>query len=341
MVGAQVVSAGRAGRSPGARVVFVHGIGAKPDVEESRRRWTEALARGAVRAGHGGIAAALEDEASVEVVFAHYGDLFQTPGAQGGAGERPSPDEVLLLRDLLLEIVDLQLAEAKAETNADETEQLRHVRAQLVTDSVAQGAGNVGRQVLNAATALLAFRPLRRAGQWAGAKLLIRDLSQVARYLSRGEPDADGRGIDQRIRARILEAIGDRPAVVVAHSLGSVVALESLHDPAFRAQVPLLVTIGSPLALRTVVWPRLRPRPPRTPDCVERWLNFWDRDDLIVARPWLEEVFGANAHGVTAQSDRIDSDGIWVHTATKYLDKPGVAGPICEALAKLGGPPPT
>ena len=337
------MGAGRAFRSPDARIVFVHGIGAKPDVEEARRRWTDALMRGVVRAGHSGVAAMLEDGASVEVVFAYYGDLFEAPGAQGGIGAPHDAERDLLLRDLLLELVDLQLAEVDPADSpprspgSPDVEQLRHARDQLAAGGAAQGAGNLGRQALNAATALLAFGPLRRTGQWVSAKLLIRDLSQVARYLNRGEPDADGRGIDERIRARVREAVDDRPAVIVAHSLGSVVAYECLHDPGAQAPVPLLVTIGSPLALHTVVWPRLRPRPPRTPDRVERWLNFWDRDDLIVARPRLEECFGANAHGVSALSDRVDSDGLWVHTATKYLDKAGVAGPIAEALSRLAG----
>jgi hypothetical protein len=94
--------------------------------------------------------------------------------------------------------------------------------------------------------------------------------------------------------------------------------------------VPLFVTLGSPLGMRTVVWPRLFPQPPSTPPGVRRWLNFWDRDDIIVARPQLD--VRANAHGVEPVSERIDSDGVWIHTATKYLAQPGVAGPIAEAL---------
>ena len=120
---------------------------------------------------------------------------------------------------------------------------------------------------------------------------------------------------------------------MVAHSLGTVVSLETLHD--YAGRVPLLVTLGSPIAMRTVVWPRLVPQPPATPDVVSRWLNFWDRDDIIVARPRLEADVALNAREVGPESARIDSDGLWTHTATKYLVKPDVAGPIAETITRL------
>ncbi|MFD6194317.1 serine peptidase [Streptomyces sp. NPDC060275] len=75
-----------------------------------------------------------------------------------------------------------------------------------------------------------------------------------------------------------------RPDVVIAHSLGSVVAYEALwHDP--QPEVQLLVTLGSPLALPHAVYPRLSPstdgggggRPPG----VRRWVNIADPGDLV------------------------------------------------------------
>ena len=118
--------------------------------------------------------------------------------------------------------------------------------------------------------------------------------------------------------------------MVVAHSLGAVVSYETLHE--HSGDVPLWVTLGSPLGMRGVVWPKLRPRPPATPPTVRRWLNFWDRDDIIIARPDLEKKMTPNAADVRPDSNRVDSDGVWVHNAVKYLAQPGVAGPVIEAL---------
>jgi pimeloyl-ACP methyl ester carboxylesterase len=121
--------------------------------------------------------------------------------------------------------------------------------------------------------------------------------------------------------------------VVVAHSLGTVVSFETLHE--HPGEVSLWVTLGSPLAMRSVVWPKLRPAPPATPPQVRRWLNYWDRDDVVAARPILEKSFLPNTAGVLPDSDRVDSDGVWVHAAVKYLAKADVAGPIMEALQSL------
>jgi pimeloyl-ACP methyl ester carboxylesterase len=213
---------------------------------------------------------------------------------------------------------------------------LTRVHAQLREAGTAQGPLEPVRLAINAATTLLAARPWGRMGQWASGKLLVADLRQVTRYLSRDEPDSDGRMLDERIRARVAAALGPGPAVVIAHSLGTVVSFEVLHHA--QAGIPLFVTLGSPLAMRSVVWTRVRPQPLATPDSVERWLNFWDRDDIIVPRPILEADMAPSTAGVLPKSERVDSDGIWVHTATKYLADAKVAGPVMEALAQLRSP---
>lgn len=307
------------------RLVFVHGIGPARDVNRELVDWTTALAAGAQRAGHAAFADQLRAGA-VDTVFAHYGDLFRAAQAQGAGGDL-GDDEAQMLWDLLTDLIDEQLVDAD---DPDLRRVLAHARAELVPRAGAQGAGAPVRRVINAATTLLSYAPFGRAGQWLGGKLLVRDLAQVARYLARGGPDAGGRTLDARIRERVHEAMVDRRVVVIAHSLGSVVAWEALHEHA--GEVPLLVTLGSPLAMRTVVWPHLVPTPPRTPPSVRRWLNLWDRDDIIVARPRLEDDVLPNLLGVTPSSSRIDSDGLWVHTATKYLSTSDLAGPVAEAV---------
>lgn len=318
------------------RLVFVHGIGGPRQADTERERWISALAEGARRAGHSRAAARLIDGGLADVVFAYYGDLFESAQAQGLEAKDMIGDAAILLNELLAEVVEAHRDEPSAADQA----RLSHALAQLSPQKQKQkqeqeqGVGDVVRQTVNAATTLLSAGPWARAGQWAGGKLLVRDLAQVARYLVRGEQAGDLQTLDARIRGVIVEALGPGPAIVIAHSLGSVVAFEALHD--YPVVVPLLVTLGSPLAMRTVVWPKVRPRPPATPERVVRWLNYWDRDDVIVARPILESDLTANAAGVLPQSLRVDSDGVWVHAAAKYLSKAEVAGPVIEAIQHLG-----
>ncbi|NEE39284.1 hypothetical protein G3M53_79540, partial [Streptomyces sp. SID7982] len=107
------------------------------------------------------------------------------------------------------------------------------------------------------------------------------------------EPDGTGLGLDARIRERVLSGLDpSRPLIVVSHSLGTVVAYEALHS--YGGRVPLWITLGSPLAMGALVLQRLVPRPPRTPPGVESWLNFWDRDDIVVARPRVERWMEPN-----------------------------------------------
>jgi pimeloyl-ACP methyl ester carboxylesterase len=322
----------------GPRLVFVHGIGGIRDPAHEVAEWSGALASGMRGAGHSALAAQLTAADSELCFFAYYADLFSPPQSQGGGELLPEEEtEGEILGALLVELVDALAAEhAEGDAPRDDAWQARsrvlaHAAAEAAPDEQAQGGLAVVRRALNVATTLMALPPWGGTARWAAPKLLVADLAQVARYLARGERDASGRPLDERIRQRLHAALGGGPAVVVAHSLGTVVALETLHD--HPAGTPLLVTLGSPLSMRTVVWPRLRPQPPSTPEGVLRWLNFWDRDDVIAVRPRLEADIRPNAAGVAACSRRTDSDGVWAHSAVKYLAQPGVAGPVAEALS--------
>ncbi|WP_329178010.1 alpha/beta fold hydrolase [Streptomyces sp. NBC_01477] len=312
------------------RLVFVHGIGPAQDPAEQLAAWREALARGADAAGHGASAAALRAGGTFDLAFASYADLWQRPGAQGGetADDHLTEADAEIVLALIDELTADRLPDAQ---DPQERELLAEVRALLHPDGTPQAVGSVLRHSLNVLTTLLEWRRLRRPAQWAGAAVMRGHLAQVSRYLRRAEAAQPGQPtIDARVRNRVGAALGTGPVVVVAHSLGSVVALETLAG--HPGPVKLFVTIGSPIGMRGIVWPRIVPQPPRTPPTVERWLNFWDRDDLIVSRHQLTEV-RPNARGVVPVSRRIDSDGAVVHSAVKYLAEPAVAGPVMEALA--------
>ncbi|RDD85884.1 alpha/beta fold hydrolase [Streptomyces parvulus] len=316
-------------------LLFVHGIGSSRDPKAERDSWLAALAIGARKAGHSSEGSALAENAFCDTAFAYYGDLFTSPQAQGAATPDATAGESEELRRLLEGMIDAQLA---GDPDMGERRVLQHARVELMADQQTQGSGDLIRRLVNVCTTLLALPGMRRGGQWVSGRLMAGDLAQVTRYLSRAEADDAGSTLDECIRERMLSFLnGDRPTVIIAHSLGSIVALEALHQ--HRGAVPLLVTIGSPIGMRTVVLPRLQPQPPATPDCVERWLNYWDRDDIIAPRPWLDRDVLPNAGGCVPVSDRVDSDGIWAHTATKYLAQASVAGPIVEAIRLAGQRP--
>ncbi|MBD0839764.1 alpha/beta hydrolase [Streptomyces sp. TRM68416] len=311
------------------RLVFVHGVGRPLDADAKREEWRRALADGARAAGHSRSALDLFDRPSPDIRFAYYGDLFPGNGVQGAVA-RPTPEDEELA-GMLLEAVDDRL---RAPEDAHEARVLRRARTQLAPEGEPQGAGAVLRQTLAAANTLLSLPGLRTVGGWTSARMMVHVLRQVRQYLARGHADEAGVGLDRRIRDRVAAELDpDGPTVVVAHSLGTVVAYETLHE--HRAPVPLFVTLGSPIGMRAAVQPRMRPRPLRTPERVGGWLDFWDRDDFVTAGPEVARCVAPNTASVAPVSRRVDSDGAHVHPAAKYLAQPGVAGPVVEALSAV------
>lgn len=322
------------GGSGRAQLVFVHGIGGVRDAGQECRDWVEALAHGAREAGHADDVSGLTQGWLAEARFADYSDLFAAWQTQGSGGVEPGAEEVAFLDPFVRNVVDELGRQAEEKEDSQSQLVIAGARAQLCPDGgEQQGLGAPVRMLGRALTTILQVPGLKRAAQWANGRSLLGHLAQVGRYLDRGEADAAGRTLDVRARDRVLQGVDpERPLVVVAHSLGSVVAFEALHH--YAGQVGLLVTLGSPLATGAAVLQRVSPQPPRTPESVQRWLNFWDRDDIIVARPRVETWMRQSFSGVAPHTKRVDSDGVWVHTATKYLRQPGVAGPIVEALKK-------
>jgi len=109
----------------------------------------------------------------------------------------------------------------------------------------------LGRPALNALAQLRWFAPF---GMAVASRFVWRALTQVSRYLT-----------DDQIRSfaqdQVLQWIGPDTRLVIGHSLGSVVAYEALHHISDRPLHGLtLMTLGSPLGLKSVVYERLRLR---------------------------------------------------------------------------------
>jgi hypothetical protein len=141
---------------------------------------------------------------------------------------------------------------------------------------------------------------------------------EVATYLGGGDPRVHARdAVANVIRRR-------RPQVVVAHSLGSVVTYEALwaHQD---LSVDLLVTLGSPLGMRNVVFDRLAPVPVRgrgaRPPGVRRWINIADKDDIAAIPPVLSGCFDGVERDVSCDIDWLD-----FHTVRHYLGCGAVDG---------------
>jgi hypothetical protein len=213
----------------------------------------------------------------INVRMAYYGNKYLKEGAQGTGQASDLEAAALDLAEQLAETW-LRTAAQYADDDRDQHEAANQLHALERGDDAAQGTRAALRPALNGLARLRWFAPL---GVGMAGKFVWRALTQVTRYLT-----------DDEIRAyaqqQVLDAIGDDTRLVIGHSLGSVVAYEALH----RTHHPTaLLTLGSPLALRTVVYERLRPTPSHVPPTVTRWDNLVDRDDLVAAHLDLAPYF--------------------------------------------------
>jgi hypothetical protein len=314
-------------RVPAVKIVLVHGIDSEqltPDGVEAE--WLPALAGGVRLAGRPDLADRLWPPRSrpdaIECRSAYYGDLFRTPDQMGGAADlrELTPEQTSLAEGLALEWLD-RIAERAPESSPEAAQARFALELYRGSGEIEpMGIGNSGRQILKT---LARHSWMARPGMAFAERFIVAALVQVTRYLS-----------DELIRAlaqqRVLDLVDDDTRVIIGHSLGSVVAYEAAHRLA--QPLPLLLTLGSPLGLRTIVTDRLRP-PPSFPPRVGRWANVADRDDIVAAEPDLRPLFAGDPAASSQFEGILVDNGSAPHSPVHYLGKIAVGRAISEVLA--------
>lgn len=172
----------------------------------------------------------------------------------------------------------------------------------------------------------LATVPVRQIVSWicrryglgyeAVDRFVGRFLREVPAYF-----DGPGREPAQERLASLLAE--HRPQVLVAHSLGSVVAFETLcRRP--ELSVDLFLTLGSPLGLADVVFHKIEPPAVRRPPTVSRWANVADMGDFVAVPPRLGDLFDVDKH------HQVNLGLFEFHRAARYLAAPPVGAEIAR-----------
>jgi hypothetical protein len=305
-----------------AHVVMVHGISHQEDAADTiRAEWLPALAGGVRNAGFDAIADRLSPDGGVtdrfEVRMAFYGAMFREPGRMGGEEGDLSPESQDIADNLAVAYLFRASQVQNDELRRSGEEELAALG--LLDGGESQGIRSFQRQLLNR---LLKLPWAGRLGMPA-ATWWNRNLHQVTRYLTDEE-------VRKTAQQKVLELLDEKTQVLVAHSLGSVVAYEACFQ--LKRPLPLLVTIGSPLGLAKVVYERLRPQPPVFPPQVRRWVNVADRNDIVAAEPALGRFFGDVPEGARFDSDWTVKNGRDAHSAKAYLTAVEVGRPVGQTL---------
>jgi hypothetical protein len=300
-----------------ADVVMVHGIGPLEETEEQLRGdWMRALAGTLRDNGHAEQAARLED-GSVSAAMAYYRHLY-TPYVPQDDWDMPLPDPMAATgEDVAVDIMgNIQQHASDPAARAEAARALEELRAEVGPE---QGPA----ELLRMFVAMLGrLGPVARSGFAALSSTGVFHLGQVAAYLD-----------DETVREDAIEAVLSRVApdtrVVLAHSLGTIVAYEALHR--LEQPLPLLITFGSPLGLRSVIRRRLRPQPLRSPGHLKRWVNVADRDDFIVSTLRLRTLFPDN-DAVLERTRLVKNRNTNPHAAVEYLKHWETVEPLAQLV---------
>ncbi|MCQ4041515.1 GPI inositol-deacylase [Streptantibioticus rubrisoli] len=266
-----------------SRIVLVHGIAQQVKGAESLLTdWFPALSDGLALAG------GQVDRDDVAMAF--YGDLFRPAGHRGLAVPELDASDVEdgIERELLLLWWESAARQETAVTGPEAAVRLR--------------APNVVQRALDALSHSSFFAGLSE-------RLMISSARQVRRYFTEPETRA-------RVKERLVREVTYETRVIVAHSLGSVVAYEALCAHPEWPDLTL-VTLGSPLGVSNVVFDRLTPAPAngraRWPVPVKRWTNVADQGDAVALVKALAPAFGERV------TDLLVHNGAKAHDVRPYL----------------------
>lgn len=112
----------------------------------------------------------------------------------------------------------------------------------------------------------------------------------------------------ERLREALARYAGYE-ILLLTHSMGSIIAFDTLSNPENTSEINTLITMGSPLGLPPIVarnfqfQKALSPKrlKPQTPDAIwPHWYNLSDRRDNVALDHTLRDDYAANARGVRA-----------------------------------------
>jgi hypothetical protein len=245
---------------PAASIVFVYGIGSiRRGVDVVHKTWLESLNAARARAG-------LMLIEPGETAMVDYRRVFRGAGGKGAGLDRVTVHD---LDDVESAMIHSLWAVAVAGSSELE---------------VRSGA--------KAGVPLTIQEKVNRLSGWGPfaecpPSQIPLSVRQVSLYLR--HPN-----IREEVQRLVAETVTRTTSVVVAHSLGSVVAYEALAaHPEWS--VRRLVTMGSPLGWAPQVFNRLTPLPTNGvgiwPGSVEEWTNVAFKGDIVAIRKELAPLF--------------------------------------------------
>ena len=306
VVPGRTAAAGSDSRSNPKKLLFVHGRGQQGfDPTTLKADWLATLERGARDAGR-------TLPGDIDVAFPYYGDRLNSFTQQSEipltadiqARGAQQDDEFLLFQAQVAEAVRQRAGITDAQVDAE------------------YGDNPRPRGPLNWQWVQAILRAIDKHGGGMSQNTLEMFTRDVFLYTTRA-------GVRDEIDQIVASMLTEQPTVVVAHSLGTIVAYNILRTDRRTLQVPLFVTVGSPLAIRAI---RDRLRPLRWPSPTVAWYNAFDTRDVVALYPLDADNFPVQPAIDNFGKVKNTTDNH--HGIAGYLDDPQVASKILRALGK-------
>jgi hypothetical protein len=221
--------------------------------------------------------------------------------------------------------------------------------AHLFSPPVGQGSGGLGQLDHHTGAAVIAWasqlgafdeipqgrftQPARMGADWVARHFGL-DQALLNRFVASFFSELTVYLADSQARKAVTDGLADaiaqlNPGILIAHSLGSVVAYETLWaHPDCR--VDTFLTLGSPLAMPDVVYGRLaeHPGPRGCPPGARRWINIADYGDIIaIPRGGVSQAFIGLAGDISDSIHAFD-----FHRVAGYLACPATTGVLAALV---------
>lgn len=272
----------------GTPIVYIHGIGSKPPPDQLKLQWDLAL---------------FGRDMGKATIMAYWADLLHAQAQEAAFSVRASARRE--------GAIDVAASLEEVGVDADNAD------AQAMVAGLLRVAGVQSAMRRTQALPLPGF--LRKPVTRAFLQALVKD---AAAYFFKP-------ALRAKMRARLTAALPREGAfVLVAHSLGSVIALEVLAERAARAdpaQVDLFLTAGSPLGIREVQ--DVLSCALEVPAGVQRWWNFADVIDPVALDKGIANDFvghGRLYDELIVNDELRRLEGVNPHSAAGYLSHPKV-----------------
>jgi len=300
-------------------IVFVHGLGNKPESTELIRLWKRSLSR------DDGIDLNAENISSTMVYWADV--FYATPDPDLASYESLDEYKLTLEEDEAVHSAEIQVNKTISIDERNFIEQLAK-KYEVPVRHVAKDASLAN----NAKDEVAVYERIPLPG-YLKELIMAAFVKEAYAYIFNKESNPTGQKkyqVRSELRHRFVTTLKqiksskpDETIVVVSHSMGTMIAYDCLKSVPDCPEVEAFFTIGSPLGVDEIQdcfspdWTSNDGFPSKK--LIKKWINFYDPLDAVARLdPNLANDF--QKAGVDVVEDIEESNwGVWRHSISKYL----------------------